>query len=121
MTAKKSEEGQVFYFARTRSMAAVLWNPKTNSATAEFNKMGLFGTTSPKRAALVKGAGYIEVTPEDITERGMDLPVPDESPSANAQPGAPTGYGAPAPATDFVQDEVPVFVQQAETQKRTLR
>lgn len=121
MTTKK----EIFYFARTRSMGSVLWNPKKDSATAEFNKMGLFATNDPKRAKLVKDAGYIVVTPEEIVDRNMDLPVPDESPSANVQPGAPKGYGAPTGATGPVQDETPVFLTQGEDPKgageRTLR
>lgn len=84
---------KIYYFARERHMASVVWDKKTNSALAEFTKSGVYATTIESKAKRLLNMGYLQVSREQVVARNLPVPIPDEAPTADFQPGAPgRGY-----------------------------
>lgn len=90
MATKKKEE--IFYFARERHMASVVWDAQKNTALAEFTKAGVYATAIPAKAKHLRAMGYLEVSRDEIIARGLPVPEPDYSYSVEYQPGGPRGY-----------------------------
>ena len=69
-----SSKQQLTYFTKLRGLATVVWDPRNDTALAEFNKHGLYCTKDPTIIKTLQHMGYKEVTLEQIKEKGLLVP-----------------------------------------------